>query len=72
MLVATDQEEQWKRRTQFSLGEETSLSASLSLSSLPVWLAVRERLTASSLINNFYLREISRRDAQIVIKFLDG
>ena len=67
MLVASDQQERWKQRTQLSLGEEASLSASLSLSSLSLWLTVQKRLEGSSLINSYYLREISRRDAQIVI-----
>ena len=70
MVVATDQQERWKQRTQLTLGNETSLSASLSLSDLSIWLDVRKRLKKSSVISSFYLREISRQDAQIVINYL--
>ena len=69
-LVTTDQQERWKRRTRLSLGKETSLSASLSLSDLSLWLDVRKRLVASSVISSFHLREISRQDAQVVINYL--
>ena len=69
-LVATDQQERWKRRTRLSLGKETSLSASLSLSDLSLWLDVRKRLADSSVISSFHLREISRQDAQVVINYL--
>ena len=70
LFVAVDQQERWKRRTQFSLEEKGSLSASISLPSLSLWLAVRKRLAASSVISSFKLREISRRDAQVVIDYL--
>ncbi len=70
LLVATDQQEQWKRRTQLSFGEEISLSALVPLSDLSDWLTVRKRLAASAMVSGFQLQEISLQDAQVVISYL--
>ena len=70
LLVATDQQEQWKRRTQLSFEEETSLSALVPLSDLSDWLTVRKRLAASAMVSGFHLRGISLQDAQVIIDYL--
>ena len=70
LLVATDQQEQWKRRTQLSFGEEVSLSALVPLSDLSDWLTVRKRLAASAMVSGFQLQGISLQDAQVVIDYL--
>ena len=70
LLVAMDQQEQWKRRTQLSFGEEISLSALVPLSDLSDWLTVRKRLAASAMVSGFQLRGISLQDAQVVIDYL--
>ena len=70
LLVATDQQEQWKRRTQLSFGEEISLSALVPLSDLSDWLTVRKRLAASAMVSGFQLQGISLQDAQVVINYL--
>ena len=69
-LVAMDQQEQWKRRTQLSFGEEISLSALVPLSDLSDWLTVRKRLAASAMVSGFQLQGISLQDAQVVIDYL--
>lgn len=70
LLVAMDQQEQWKRRTQLSFGEEISLSALVPLSDLSDWLTVRKRLAASAMVSGFQLQGISLQDAQVVIDYL--
>ena len=70
LLVAMDQQEQWKRRTQLSFGEEISLSALVPLSDLSDWLTVRKRLAASAMVSGFQLQGISLQDAQVVINYL--
>ena len=70
LLVAMDQQEQWKRRTQLSFGEEISLSALVPLSDLSDWLTVRKRLAASAMVSGFQLQGISLQDAQVVISYL--
>ncbi len=70
LLVAMDQQEQWKRRTQLSFGEVVSLSALVPLSDLSDWLTVRKRLAASAMVSGFQLQGISLQDAQVVIDYL--
>ena len=70
LLVAMDQQEQWKRRTQLSFGEEISLSALVPLSDLSDWLTVRKRLAASAMVSGYQLQGISLQDAQVVIDYL--
>ncbi len=70
LLVAMDQQEQWKRRTQLSFGEKISLSALVPLSDLSDWLTVRKRLAASAMVSGFQLQGISLQDAQVVIDYL--
>ena len=70
LLVAMDQQEQWKRRTQLSFGEEISLSALVPLSNLSDWLTVRKRLAATAMVSGFHLQGITLQDAQVVIDYL--
>jgi len=60
-------EESWKRQTLQTFGDGAVLSVRVPLNSLDDWLAIRGRLERIGMLQQFELRSISRRAAQVVL-----
>jgi hypothetical protein len=60
----------WKRKTLVVSGSEVTLSVYVPISGLQDWIAMRERLAEVSMVQGFQLAAISRRNAQLVVRFL--
>ena len=68
-IIVTGVEERWKRDNLLAFGSEAALSATVPLTGLGEWVAVRRRLEQAPEIKTVELAEISISSAQVVLHY---